>query len=68
MNREEIIYELEKAILEYKEEESKLDGMVYAWDKYEDPGSDPGEQYSQSHLVNEKFKNIKEVLKLIENE
>lgn len=65
MDREEIIYELEKAILEYKEEKLELSGMRYAWNKYEDPGNDPGIQYEQEEIVDKKFKNIIEILKSI---
>lgn len=63
MDREQFIYNLEEAISEYKEEKENLDKMIYLWEIHEDPGSDPGEQYSQAHLVNKKFKNIIEVLK-----
>lgn len=65
MDREELIYKLEEAISEYKEEKETLKEMRNAWNRYNDPGSDPGLQYEQEEVVDRKYRDLKETCKLL---
>jgi hypothetical protein len=63
MNREEIIYHLEHLIKEYKYECSVLEDMLECWEQHDDPGSDPGLQYEQEMVIDEKWNKIQSFCK-----
>lgn len=66
MDREEIISKIERKIERYNEEVTRLNDMREAWDKFGDPTSDPGLQFSQELEVDRKFMEILMFVKAID--
>lgn len=46
-------------IIEYEDECNTLEEMQEAWNKYSDPGSDPGLQYEQELRISNAYEEIK---------
>lgn len=58
MNHGDIIRDLKNLIDDWEEEKEILKSMVNLWDEYDDPGSDPGLQYEQEMMVDDKWNSI----------
>lgn len=58
MNRELIIRDLKNLIDDWREEMEILKSMRDLWEEYNDPGSDPGLQYEQEMMVDDKWNSI----------
>lgn len=54
------IRKLKLLIEEYEEARQELREMIFRWEEYDDPGSDPGLQYSQAEICEELYNQIKE--------
>lgn len=65
MSREDNIYILKQFIEDYEDESRELTEMVYRWNHYDDPGSDPGLQYEQEMKVEKAYNKIVEFIKTL---
>lgn len=50
-SNEEIIRNLKNLIHEYEHEREVLSNMVYSWEEFSEPSSDPALQYEQEMIV-----------------
>lgn len=62
---EEETKQLKWLIEGFEEENEKLDQMIDCWNKYDDPGSDPGLQYMQGKAVKKAYNKIIEFAKTL---
>lgn len=63
MNHEDIIRDLKNLINDWEYEKNTLSSMMNLWEEYDDPGSDPGLQYEQEMLVDDKWNLITDFCK-----
>jgi hypothetical protein len=63
MNHEDIIRDLKNLIDDWEYEKNTLSSMMNLWEEYDDPGSDPGLQYEQEMLVDDKWNLITDFCK-----
>jgi hypothetical protein len=62
------IDKLKALISDYETEKSYLSDMADQWEKYDDPGSDPGIQFSQAEVVEKSYNNLKDYIYSLANE
>jgi hypothetical protein len=63
MNHEGMIRDLKNLIDDWEYEKNTLSSMINLWEEYDDPGSDPGLQYEQEMLVEDKWNSITDFCK-----
>lgn len=63
MNHEGMIRDLKNLIDDWEYEKNTLSSMINLWEEYDDPGSDPGLQYEQEMLVEDKWNLITDFCK-----
>lgn len=62
-NRENITYQLESLINDWKEENYKLDEMIDDWETSNDPTCDPGLQAEQELKVDDRWNRLVNYIK-----
>lgn len=63
MSHEGMIRDLKNLIDDWEYEKNTLSSMINLWEEYDDPGSDPGLQYEQEMLVEDKWNLITDFCK-----
>ena len=59
------IQELKSLISDYEEELELLEDIVYEWENYSEPASDPSLQFEQSLIIQESYEKIVEFTKTL---
>lgn len=62
------IDKLKSLISDYENERSYLREMADQWEKYDDPGSDPGIQYSQAEIIEKSYNDLKNYIEELANQ